>query len=303
MKLSFDFIAPSHTKIRRKTIMGKKAGKKNQRVIKNETTAKPGIEFYVDDSVVVKEEILDPDYGDDISGWQGRIYGIDDNFDDPLISIEWDSMTLGNMPRSVMEDSEKDGLEWSMMDLYASDLELTKPGDTEGEAAEALDMMSEKYDLGEFDDDTGSIEDEIETDQQMKRVQAILKVTDEEDMVVNDENLEKYFQYLNENISFPCIVTGIEDFRWEEFYVLGPGDQDEYEELKKTQPSCTDHYRILSFDDHYDEDNGILVNVRRISDKREFTLPLEDLEAVDRTSINYQILDDYNVWFVNYRYF
>ena len=86
-------------------------------------------------------------------------------------------------------------------------------------------------------------------------------------MVVNDENLEKYFQHLNKNIAFPCIVTGIEDFRWEEFYILGPGDKDEYEELKKTQPSYTDHYRILSFDDHYDEDNGILANVSSVSDK------------------------------------
>ncbi|MCK4729032.1 MAG: hypothetical protein KAT27_08930, partial [Desulfobacterales bacterium] len=88
---------------------------------------------------------------------------------------------------------------------------------------------------------------------------------------------------------------------WEEFYVLGPGDKDEYEELKKTQPSYTDHYSILSFDDDYDEDNGILVNVQRISDKKEFALPLEDLEAVDKKSNNYQILDDYSVWFVNYR--
>jgi hypothetical protein len=280
----------------------KKETKKKQGVIKNETTHKPGIEFSVDDSIIVKEGTLDPDYGDDISGWQGRIYGIyDSNFDDPLISIEWDSMTLRNMRRSVIVDSEKDGLEWSIMDLYASDLELTKPRDTEEEVAETLKMISEKYDLEEFDDDTGSIEDEIETDQQIKRVLAILKVTDEEDMVVNDGNLEKYFQYLNKNIAFPCIVTGIEDFKWEEFYVLGPGDKDKYEELKKTQPSYTDHYRILSFDDHYDEDNGILVNVCRISDKRKFTLPLEDLEAVDRTSINYQILDDYSVWFVNYR--
>jgi hypothetical protein len=63
------------------------------------------------------------------------------------------------------------------------------------------------------------------------------------------------------------------------------------------------NYRILSFDDHYDEDNGILANVCRISDKRKFTLPLEDLEVVDRTSINYQILDDYSVWFVNYTTF
>ena len=284
--------------------MGKKARKKKKTkkkkmVIKNKTIHKPGIEFCVDDSVVIKEGTLDPDYGNDISGWQGRIYEIDDsNFDDPLIRIEWDSITLRNMPRSVIVDSEKDGLVWSKMDLYASDLEPSKHRDSEEKVAETLEMISEKYDLEEFDDgDTGL----IEMDQQMKRVQAILKVTDEEDMVVNDENLEKYFQYLNKNIAFPCIVTGIEDFRWEEFYVLGPGDKDEYEELKKTQPSYTDHYRILSFDDHYDEDNGILANVSRISDKGKFTLPLEDLEAVDRTSINYQILDDYSVWFVNYR--
>ncbi len=136
----------------------------------------------------------------------------------------------------------------------------------------------------------------------IKRVQAILMVTDEDDMVVDDENLEKYFQYLNKNIVFPCVVTGMEDFRWEGFYVFGPGDKDEYEELKKTQPSYKDHYEIMSFDDDYNEDDGIMVTIRRISDKKKFTLPLEDLEVVDRNSTNYQILNDYSVWVVNYRY-
>lgn len=75
----------------------------------------------------------------------------------------------------------------------------------------------------------------------------------------------------------------------------------EYEELKKTRPSYTDHYRFLSLDDDYDEDMGSYVNVRRISDKKEFVLPLADLEAVDKKSKNYQILHDYSVWFVNYR--
>jgi len=292
--------------------MGKKARKKRetnkkQRVANNEAINKPeilpeGTRFSIGDSVVVKKGTLDPDYGNDISGWQGRIYAIDDsNHDDPLISIEWDSITLKNMPHSLIEDSEKDGLVWSMMALYARDLKPAKPRDREEEVTEALEMISEKYDLEEFDDgDSGSIEDEIETDQQIKRVQAILEVTDEEDMVVDDENLKKYFHYLNENIGFPCIVTGIEDFRWEEFYVLGPGDQKEYEKLKKTRPSYTDEYKILSIDG-YDLDYGILVNVRRISDRKKFTLPLEDLEAVDKKSNNYQILDDYSVWFVNYR--
>ena len=92
--------------------MAKKKRKKKEKkkgVVKNETTNKPeilpeGIKFNVGDSVVVKEGTLDPDYGNDISGWQGRIYGIDDsNYDDPLISIEWDSVTLKNMPRSVID--------------------------------------------------------------------------------------------------------------------------------------------------------------------------------------------------------
>ena len=34
--------------------------------------------LHVGDSVVVKSGILDPDFGTDISGWQGRIEEIDD---------------------------------------------------------------------------------------------------------------------------------------------------------------------------------------------------------------------------------
>ncbi len=51
------------------------------------------------------------------------------------------------------------------------------------------------------------------------------------------ESLEYYREYLTNNISFPFEVTGIEDFDWEEFYVLGPGSKSEYEKLKKTNPS------------------------------------------------------------------
>ena len=46
---------------------------------------------------------------------------------------------------------------------------------------------------------------------------------------------------------------------------------------------------------------GISVNVKRVSDKRKFTLPLADLESTDKQSNNYQLLDDYSVWFVNYQ--
>ena len=49
----------------------------------------------------------------------------------------------------------------------------------------------------------------------------------------NDDNILKYYNYLKNNISFPCILTGTEDFPWEEKYVFGGWDQEEYKELKK----------------------------------------------------------------------
>ena len=62
-----------------------------------------------------------------------------------------------------------------------------------------------------------------------------------------------------------------------------------------------DRYKIIAFDNEPDEDYGILVNLRRISDGKKFTLPLADLKATDKKNPSYQMLDDYSVWFVNWR--
>ena len=99
----------------------------------------------------------------------------------------------------------------------------------------------------------------------------------------------------------PCQLTGIEDFEWEEYYVFGPGSKKEYEQLKKTQPSYTDKYELIDFEDEVDEFYGVMVNVKRLSDRKKFELPLADLEATDKKSDDYQLLDDYSVWFVNNR--
>ncbi len=100
-------------------------------------------------------------------------------------------------------------------------------------------------------------------------------------------------------------MTGIEDFDWEEPYVLGGWSKNEYEKLKLTQPSYTDKYALLQILDPEDEksDNsyGLLAKVRRLSDEKQFTLPLCDLETTDAKSMNHQLLDDYSVWCVNNR--
>ena len=141
-------------------------------------------------------------------------------------------------------------------------------------------------------------------DAQDKRIVSILQ--EHEDLDFN-EAVKVFYEYLMSNLSLPCEVTGIEDFRWEEIYVFGPGDEEEYDRLKKTQPSYTDQYELLGIDCEaksgwmlfWEEDIG--ADVRRISDGKKFVLGLSELEATDKQSGNYQLLDDYSVWFVNNR--
>ena len=134
-------------------------------------------------------------------------------------------------------------------------------------------------------------------DEQDKIIQQILGC---QNMEVSEETALRYMDYLKKNLDFPCQLTGIEDFPWEEYYVLGPGSKKEYEELKKKKPSYTDVYNLVGFEDELDGNNGILVKVQRLSDKKSFILPLEDLKSADKKSKNYRLLDDYSVWHINY---
>jgi hypothetical protein len=136
-----------------------------------------------------------------------------------------------------------------------------------------------------------------ENESQEIRIEEILG---EGNLNVSYESLELYRAYLQKNISFPCDLTGREDFLWEEFYVFGPGDKNEYAELKKTKPSYTDTYTFMSFDDQVEDKDGLMIKVKRLSDHNQFVLPLADLKVIDKTSHNHQLVHDYAVWFVNY---
>jgi len=132
-----------------------------------------------------------------------------------------------------------------------------------------------------------------------RRVRAALG--GKKDLRLAKDTLAKYRKYLEANLTIPCVLTGIEDFLWEEFYVLGPGDKAEYEELKKTNASYTDQFEWIGFEDGFGGmEGGLLVKVRRISDRKRFVLPLDELKVVDKKSANYQLVDDYAVWAVNY---
>ncbi len=135
-------------------------------------------------------------------------------------------------------------------------------------------------------------------EKQEKRIESVFP-KNVDDTSVRIETIEIYKEYLEKKINIPIKLTGIEDFQWEEFYILGPGDKDEYAELKKTRPSYTDIFNMIRIDKFYDEDHGLFAKVTRVSDKKRFQIPLADLKAIDKKSENYQLLDDYSVWFVN----
>jgi hypothetical protein len=135
-----------------------------------------------------------------------------------------------------------------------------------------------------------------------KQEKRIITILGTKKLDLTRKTLSAYLKYLKNNVELPCQLTGIEDFEWEERYVFGFGSKKEYEELKKTQPSYKDKFSLIKFEDGIDDEyDGIFVHVQRVSDKRKFVLPLADLKSTDRKSKNYQLLDDYSVWFVNNR--
>ncbi len=121
---------------------------------------------------------------------------------------------------------------------------------------------------------------------------------------VTEEALAIYLAYLKQHLEFPCQLTGIESlgcFAWEASYIFGRKRPKKYAQRKKKEPSYTDIYTFLSFEEEYDPYAGLAGKVKRMSDSKRFVLPLAHLKAREKPSNNAQLLDDYVVWFVNGR--
>jgi hypothetical protein len=117
---------------------------------------------------------------------------------------------------------------------------------------------------------------------------------------VNKKNLLKYRKYLLEHLDKGTILTGREDFPWEEIYVFGPGNQVEYEHLKKKNPSYKDEYRLIGLSEEPFEDNDLMAQVERLSDKKRFEIGLSWLTTKDEMNQYFQLLDDFATWVVNW---
>jgi len=59
----------------------------------------------------------------------------------------------------------------------------------------------------------------VQNDEQSQRISTVLGDLSEENY---DRCMERFYQHLCASLLLPCDVTGIEDFEWEEIYVVGP---------------------------------------------------------------------------------
>lgn len=237
------------------------------------------------DIVKVKQGILDPDLQFDISGWQGRIADITSNYESNLIEIIWDSMTLKQLPGEFIKSSIEEGYDYSIMFLGEDDIELTKPRDKESDVEEQMKEIEKRY-------------HNIAFDEQEKRIAAILSTND---LSVTEEKQNAYFDYLQSSIQKQIILTGTEDFTWEEKYLFGGWSKKEYAELKKTYASYTDKFEFIELLEDIDEMYGVLAKVKRVTDKKHFILPLWDLKCIKKNSKTYKLISDYSFWMTNYR--
>jgi hypothetical protein len=217
----------------------------------------------IGDSVRVKEGMPCPDLEDlCIGGWQGRVSEIGEDDDgNGLICIRWDSITLKNMPRYFIDQSEEEGLEYVKMYLWPEDAELAECRDTEEDVAKIIAESSKSHSwcwLGE----------------EGKRIQKVLADVDEDNVM---KALEVWQKYMAKTLALPfdAVVLGYQDNN-----PLQSGDK---VSVKK----------ISIVDDLY----GVIVELRR--GRKKYHHPLCDLEVNNEDSANYQPLKDYCVWFAN----
>lgn len=97
--------------------------------------------LHVGESVVVKSGIIDPDFGIDISGWQGRIEEADDG---ETVFIRWDSITLGQISMAIIIRCENENLDWAVMTLNKDDIEVSTARDSEADVNRIASQLKVK---------------------------------------------------------------------------------------------------------------------------------------------------------------
>jgi len=211
--------------------------------------------------VKVKDGVLcpdDPDY--DLSGWQGRVIDIDEDDEGPTVGIEWDSLTLNEIPKSYIEISEEEGVSWAEIYLSDSDIEPAKPRDSEKD----VDKVREKLE---------SLSSWLHLGDEGKRIQDVVNSVESND---DFEIMKAWGKHLKETLQFPFKTIVVYSARG----TLNEGDI----------------LKVLNIE-FVDESYGVIVECRK--DREHYDFPLVDFDPVDKKTPNAQEIKDYCTWFAN----
>jgi hypothetical protein len=91
--------------------------------------------------VRVKLGVLDLDFGNDMSGWSGRVTKQEND----LLTIEWDGPTLRSIPDANIRYGLDQGYSINEYWLGTNDVEPAEPTDTFAETAQTLQELEDRY--------------------------------------------------------------------------------------------------------------------------------------------------------------
>ena len=214
--------------------------------------------FKIGDSIVVKHGVKDPELSADIGGWQGRISEVQD---DNLVCVNWDSITLKEMPASVIKKCEQEGWGWDQMYLETSDIELTEPRDTQMDVRNVISKLQNEYAWNHLGEEG-------------ERIQSVLSGIEPSDYWNAFKAWEKH---LKEKLTFPFKAI--------------------IEEFQERGPMKAGNKVIVHGISEIEELYGILVDIEY--KRKHYHFPLADLEVIGKSSSNYPPVKDYVIWFAN----
>jgi len=220
-------------------------------------------QFKIGDVVRIKDGISDPaEPYTDWSGWHGRVVDLSRLAQKrPMILVELDSITLRALSAEYIEQCEEQGMSWYQLNVFPEDVATAAPRDTPADADDMQDELSALYGWASLGE-------------QGKRIQAVLG----ESALDGDwEQMEVWADYLERQLSFPFASEIFESQGWGPLPV---GDQ----------------LVVLSIED-VDDSYGVIAKCRQ--GRKHYYFPLADLKALDQKSPNYQLVDDFGVWFSN----
>ena len=109
-----------------------------------------------------------------------------------------------------------------------------------------------------------------------------------------------YRQYITKRFHMNTLLTGREDFQWEEPFLFGYGKNSEYERLKRTRPSYKDKFLLTDIKhDELIQDKDLIAVVVRQSDHKRFEIGLSWLTTMNKKAKAFRLLNDYATWIAN----